>query len=237
MIKTPKIIHQIWSGIDEPLPELAKTLAETWRRDYPNWEYQFWDNARINSFILQHYPQYWAIYNKFPYNVQRWDVIRYLILYKIGGMYVDFDYESVKPLDNIISGKSCCFALEPKSHMTSELIYVFNNALMLSIPGHPFMSQIISNVFSEDRTEIKTDNKKTDVLSTTGPWALVKLYGTLNEEEKRDIYLIPAKYVSPFDLYQAQLVRIGYENDKLIEQFKEAHAVHYFWGEWVATES
>ena len=90
----PQIIHQIWSGIDEPLPETAQILGDTWKQDYPDWEYKVWNNQMMNDFVQQYYPQYWEIYQKFPYNIQRWDTIRYLILDKIGGMYVDFDYES-----------------------------------------------------------------------------------------------------------------------------------------------
>ena len=37
--KIPSIIHQIWSGVDGPLPEHFRVLGETWKRDYPNWEY------------------------------------------------------------------------------------------------------------------------------------------------------------------------------------------------------
>lgn len=29
MKKVPKIIHQIWSGIDEPLPEMFEKLGQT----------------------------------------------------------------------------------------------------------------------------------------------------------------------------------------------------------------
>ncbi|WP_255498796.1 glycosyltransferase family 32 protein [Dysgonomonas sp. ZJ709] len=184
MTLVPKIIHQIWSDTENPMPKLCETLSDTWKQDYPGWKYEFWNNARMNNFILQYYPQYWDIYQRFAYNVQRWDVVRYLILYKMGGMYVDFDYESVKPLDKIIAGKSCCFALEPESHKTEKLDYIFNNVLMLSTPGHPFMAKIISSVLSPNITTIKTDDKKTDVLSTTGPWALVKLYEAL---EKRHL--------------------------------------------------
>lgn len=35
MNEVPKIIHQIWSGINEPLPTQFKLLGETWKRDYP----------------------------------------------------------------------------------------------------------------------------------------------------------------------------------------------------------
>ena len=62
-INIPQIIHQIWSGIDEPLPTHFKMLGETWKYDYPDWKYEFWDNERMNGFIIEHYPQYWEKYN------------------------------------------------------------------------------------------------------------------------------------------------------------------------------
>ena len=86
MNRIPKIIHQVWSGIDEPLPKHFKTLGESWKSDYPEWEYVVWDNQKMNDFIQSNYPEYWELYQAFPYNLQRWDVIRYLILDKIGGM-------------------------------------------------------------------------------------------------------------------------------------------------------
>ena len=93
MNEIPKIIHQIWSGIDGPLPKHFEVLGDTWKKHHPDWEYRLWDNQKMNDFVLSYYPQYWKTYNSFRYNVQRWDAIRYLILDTIGGLYVDFDSE------------------------------------------------------------------------------------------------------------------------------------------------
>jgi len=78
-------------------------------------------------------------------NVQRWDAIRYLILDKIGDMYVDFDYESIMPMDDLLKGKTCCFALE--KDFISNHFRIFNNALMISVPKHPFMRRIVKFPF------------------------------------------------------------------------------------------
>lgn len=256
MNRIPKIIHQIWSGVDEPLPNHFKELSETWKRDYPTWKYEFWDNERINSFIEKYYPEYKEIYDKFPYNVQRWDAIRYLILDKIGGMYVDFDYESIKPIDELLIGKSCCFALEPQAHcFMFRMRNMFNNALMFSIPEHFFMKKIINDVFSmksleydispkriviynsEDQIIANSINipKNDCVMYTTGPWALINLYEKLEEEEKKEIYLIPARYVTPFDGYQVSLLKTGCKDNDLEDCLNEAYAVHYFFSGWRET--
>jgi mannosyltransferase OCH1-like enzyme len=229
----PRIIHQIWSGVDEPLPEHFKILGNTWKEHYPAWQYEYWDNERMNRFIQDYYPQYGAVYNQFPYNVQRWDAIRYLILDRIGGMYVDFDYESLEPMDELIRNKTCCFAMDPPSYWEyHKKPMMFNNALMLSIPGHPFMKKIIDSVFSVGIPTKKFSSKFECVLNTTGPWLLIDLYESLSEDEKKEIYLIPSQHVTPFNHWQARRAMQGEESDELEDCLTEAYAVHYFFNAW-----
>lgn len=235
MHKIPKIIHQIWSDTSKPLPEYFKILSETWKEHYPEWKYMFWGDIQMRDFIQEYYPQLWNIYTNFPYDIQRWDSIRYLILDKIGGMYVDFDYESIQPIDVLIKDKSCCFALEPQSHWNAlgrkKKDLLFNNALMLNVPGHFFMRKIIETVFCEKTLYYKA-SKDICVLNTTGPWVISGLYCELAMQEKESIYLIPAKHVTPFSLPQACRVRSGEISEELENCLEEAYAVHYFFSEW-----
>ena len=239
MSKIPKIIHQIWSETYKPLPEWFKELGETWKEDYPDWEYMFWDNDAMDKFIKEHYPQHMDIYSRFPYDIQRWDSIRYLILNKIGGMYVDCDYESICNMEELIKDKSCCFALEPELHSgafgRTKKEQVFCNALMLSEPGHPFMKKIIETVFTE-KMLVHEGIKEVCVLNTTGPWLISDLYYGLTQQEQEQIYLIPAKYVTPFTLPQARRFRMGEMSEELEDCLKEAYAVHYFFSEWITTK-
>ncbi|WP_165026708.1 glycosyltransferase family 32 protein [Dysgonomonas sp. ZJ279] len=233
----PHIIHQIWSGDQIPLPNVFKKLSESWKSDYPTWKYEFWDTERIDNFIIEYYPHYLDIYRRYPYNIQRWDTIRYLILNKLGGMYVDFDYESVKPLDELLEGKTCCFSLEQSSKTdTQEDKRIFNNALMACVAEHPFMKKTIEAVFRNEILEYNPIPKFDCVFNTTGPWKLVSLYRNLTQEEKNDIYLIPAKYVTPFNGSQARNFVQGERTQELNDCLEEAYAVHYFSSIWVKDE-
>ena len=222
----PKIIHQIWSGIDEPLPAHFEKLGNTWKQNHPEWQYEFWNNRRMNDFVQVHYPQYWKAYCEFPYNIQRWDAIRYLILYKTGGLYADFDYESLKPIEKIVEKKTCCFPLEPSFGKLS-----FNNALMLAIPEHPFMKTIIEHVFSEKNLSTPPLPRGDCVMQTTGPCMLRDLYLQLSPVEKESVFLIPARYVTPLNWHQVQMYRKG-ATGRYELFLKEAYAIHYFYGTW-----
>ena len=240
----PKIIHQIWEGRSEPLSELYTEFGKTWQEQYPDWKYEFWDGDRMDAFVNNNYPHFADRYFSFQYGVQRWDASRYLILDKIGGMYVDFDYESIAPLDELVQDKTCCFAMEPELHSRiAQKDPMFNNALMLSVPGHPFMQKMIDAVFSENRLQAVIDatagysdrkQKEHIVLHSTGPWMMMELYEQLPEEEKNGIYLIPAKYVSPFNTEQVALLLQNVETDELNDCLAEAYAVHYYLSLWRA---
>lgn len=233
----PRIIHQIWSGIDEPLPKRFESLGKTWKYDYPTWTYEFWDNKRMNAFVEQRYPQYWVNYCKFPYDIQRWDAIRYLILKEMGGMYVDFDYESIQPLEELVQNKTCCFSMEPASHykeQISDKAFIFNNALMISIPNHEFINRIVEKIFLDENVNIRESEDKVQIVfKTTGPFILNQLYNELTHEVKDQIYLIPSEYVSPFDYKQAEMIRHGVVDKFLEDQLVNAYAVHYYLGAWI----
>ena len=236
MNEIPKIIHQIWSGIYEPLPKHFSVFSDTWKKHHPTWEYIFWDEERINHFMKDFYPQYLTAYKSFKYDIQRWDVIRYLILEKIGGVYVDFDYECLSPFDDMLKGNSCCFASEPSEYRKtfSKEIY-FNNALMASITNHPFMKIIIEAVFKEPDNVKTYPDKFMEVLKTTGPLLITSLYEQYDFRES--IYLIPEEMVSPLTKKDVYII-INKETETEVEDYLEnkleqAIAVHYFWGSWL----
>ena len=93
----PKIIHQVWEGRTEPcMPTRLQILARTWREQNPDWEYHLWNGEEMDELVEKHFPEYLSMYRSFPYNVQRWDTIRYMILYVYGGVYTDLDTECFK---------------------------------------------------------------------------------------------------------------------------------------------
>ncbi|MFS2453661.1 glycosyltransferase family 32 protein [Parabacteroides distasonis] len=75
----PKIIHQVWEGRTEPcMPTRLQILARTWREQNPDWEYHLWNGEEMDELVEKHFPEYLSMYRSFPYNVQRWDTIRYM---------------------------------------------------------------------------------------------------------------------------------------------------------------
>lgn len=229
-MKIPRIIHQIWSGIENPLPDQFRALGETWKECHPDWKYELWDHRRMNAFILDFYPQYWNTYQNFKYNIQRWDAIRYLILDKIGGIYADFDTECLKSLNPFLEDKECCFSVEPQEHAAVlGLPLLINNAIMMSVPDHAFMKRIIIEVF-ERNSDVPYSHRNLEILDTTGPLMLTKTYERYGKES--NVFLMPSENISPF----TQQDTIDYLNNRNLDilenKLEKAYAIHYFLNMW-----
>jgi len=232
----PKIIHQVWSNICEPLPEFFRELMDTWKRYHSDWKYVLWDNEKMNDFMQEFYPEYWVPYNSVKYNIQKWDIIRYFILYHFGGMYVDVDYECLESIEPLFeNNKSCYFSAEPALHTRSTGVKnFFNNALIISIPQHPFMWLTVESSFRELSIKRNYPNKLFEVLSTTGPLLLTNLYNS--HPDTNDICIIPPELVSPLNYPEVQNYMAGNRSPSFMTYIKNkltnAIAIHYFMGTW-----
>ena len=71
-----RIIHQTWRS--SKLPEMLQPWLESWVRVNPNWEYWFWTDDDLRSFIAAKYPQFLALFEGYPTNGYRADVFRYV---------------------------------------------------------------------------------------------------------------------------------------------------------------
>jgi hypothetical protein len=92
--RIPKIIHQIWIGPNKP-PEHFAAWRDSWLNLHPTWEYILWDEEKIAQLNLENKE---FIEEEKNYGAKS-DLIRYEIIYQFGGLYIDVDFECLKPFD------------------------------------------------------------------------------------------------------------------------------------------
>lgn len=94
----PKLLHMIWVGPDTPPPYVSAHF-QTWNNLLPSWTLRLWTNDDIHS-------------TEFPAHIvdqihlakkgaQKADIMRYFIIEKYGGVYMDVDvvpHRSLSPL-------------------------------------------------------------------------------------------------------------------------------------------
>jgi mannosyltransferase OCH1-like enzyme len=227
-LKIPRIIHQIY---EDPAgsPETLLYMADTWKKHHPGWTYRFWNKQATENFLTTHFPDFIACYRSFPFDVQRWDAIRYLILYQMGGLYVDFDYECIRPLDALLLDTTCCMGMEPSVNANLyNKSRIIGNALMASIPGHNYFKAIIREMKDYQGT-YKGDADR--IMETTGPFMVTRVYEKY--KRKKEVTLLSADLVAPLTVRETRLIVRGRAPEEIVEKAEKAFAVHYFGGSWV----
>ncbi|MEZ4103688.1 MAG: glycosyltransferase [Candidatus Paceibacterota bacterium] len=160
--KIPKTIHYIWVG-KQPLTPLAERCIESWKRYLPDYEIKLWNES--NSPMSHHYV-------KVMYERKKWafvaDYIRFWVLEKEGGIYLDTDTEVLQSFDPLLKHEA--FFGQTKDDVTAA-------GVIGSIPYHSAIRAILA-VYDNDREySMKRTSPRTvtDVLSK-GNYEGVEVY-------------------------------------------------------------
>ncbi|MEM7194948.1 MAG: glycosyltransferase [Pseudomonadota bacterium] len=226
----PPIIHQTWKN--NQLSHRWQSFANSWKRHHPDWEYMFWTDDDGMSFVDEHYPEFFAVYSNYPYNIQRADALRYLVLLHYGGLYADMDYECLQSFDAFRHEHGFLCAQEPHVHALQHGVEgLLCNALMLSKPDHLFLHEIINELSTQTEDTVT----HSDVLSSTGPLMLQRVF---DRTTLSDIEVLPFHVFCPLENGSKYLKMLDRNDDKselvrtrLIE--KGCFAVHHWDNSWM----
>lgn len=237
----PKTIHQIWYS-EKPMPEVFLPLIDSWREFNPNYNYILWKKCEVDDLIRNHYSDKQSIFNDVLYDIQKVDIARYLILDYTGGVYIDLDYECLKPIDDLINKKNLCLVLEPKDHGKVDDQQVIGNAFMASEKMHPLVRLLIKNVFARLQKRVclqdaELHDKFLYVLNSTGPYLLTKVLKAfeLNSDfSANDIHLLPSHILNPLSKKEAFEYINGKNCPNLLAKTQGSYGIHYFVGSWLS---
>jgi inositol phosphorylceramide mannosyltransferase catalytic subunit len=129
----PKKIHQIWLG--GPLPDKYLEFTKSWKKFHPNWEYHLWTGKDVDGLLSLGRNSYDVATN---YGMKS-DILRYEILYKYGGIYVDTDFECMKAFDGLLNLRF----FTGVGYDTIMQLYI---GLIACVPGHPIIFNCLQNM-------------------------------------------------------------------------------------------
>lgn len=152
--KIPKIIHQTYPGKNgDPLPSQIEKNIKYIKMMNPSWEYRLYRDDDIKMFIKDNYDaETLQIYTKInpEYGSARADFFRYLLMYKIGGVYLDIKSAMTKPLDSIINKDDTFIVGHWKAKVKKEYLNYLHGECqqwhIITVPKHPFIKETIKNV-------------------------------------------------------------------------------------------
>jgi mannosyltransferase OCH1-like enzyme len=179
----PKIIHQIWLGgeMAKQEEEACQLIKESCEKN--KWEYKLWtdnDVEDLGDFKNKN------LFDKTPNFGQKSDILRNVILYKYGGVYIDTDFILIKPFNELLDLDFFC-----------GVAYDDWPACLNSIMGSKPKGKAITAMQNYDK-EIEWHDGMA-VIDTTGPYHTTrKVLETIDNKT----VVFPNSYFYPYPCFQ-----------------------------------
>ena len=145
--RVPRVIHQTYRTYDIP-PVWNTSVQSILKNNAGEFRYRRWSHADMDAFVREHEPDfYWNTFVNYKYDMQRIDSFRYVMMFHIGGIYIDMDNGCNRPLRELVATME---ALDPDSpHIVLfpvDEVYGVQTDFMISTAGHPIYKQFISRL-------------------------------------------------------------------------------------------
>ena len=179
--KIPKIIHQLWIGSKPP----PTKMMDTWKDMNPDFEYIRWNEELIAEKGIK-FECKKRIREMTEINGQA-DIMRWEILYKYGGIFIDADSYCIKPIDDVLLNTKA-FAGYEQEEIRKGLIATGTMGFPVN---HILCRKAIDYILVNEVNVMKC---RLMAWQTVGPGLLTKLY---NEGYGKDMTIFPSYYFLP----------------------------------------
>lgn len=242
--RIPKILHIMWLG--GKMPAEYDSYVASWKQYHPDWTVLFWTDHESNyaqgtevfaSFSKlelrlkngangEHFvvdARQLEYDNKIFYDRatnygERSDILKWEIVYQLGGVYVDTDFECLRPLDAYNHTYDFYTGIQPLDTNIVQL----GAALYGAIPRHPILKECVET--------IKNNQNIAQIISKTGPIHFTRTFLAVAGKTGLCDIALPASYFYP----------CGYEQrgtNKELWCKAESYAVHHWAGSWLKPEA
>ncbi len=166
------------------------------RRDYDG----------LDLLVSSHFSWFLDTYLGYPKNIQRCDVIRYMLMYQYGGVYSDLDVTPKNSVDNILDRypwanvifgvgrekplQKCQLTTRVEKIRRGEMeipTRIANYFFISRIPNHPIWIDILKLAKTRSNSEVKSQY---GIIYTTGP-DVVTTALSQNRHKYQDIAILP----------------------------------------------
>ncbi len=195
--KIPKIIHQIWIG-DKPAPT---KFMNTWRDKNPDFEYIRWNEE---EFIKRDFKiQLKEKIDSMEEINGKADIIRWEILYKYGGVFVDADSICIEPIDDHLMNtkgfagfeheilRKAGWAMKGYDDVLASTHALIATGTMGFPPKHD-LPRMATEEIKNSIVSVRQTGRR--AWRTVGPGMLTRLYYNHNF---KDITIFPSYYFLP----------------------------------------
>ncbi|RYX80058.1 hypothetical protein EON83_30250 [bacterium] len=168
----PRLFHFVWVG-PHPFPAKDAAWVASWLPRHPDWHAILW--AESPETLGEHAPKHLDVRPLPPLvnrnlfdDIEKWvpsraifaarsDIVRYELIARFGGVYLDTDVECFQNIDSVLSGV--------RLFRAEEWGPSYGNWMFGAAPNHPQMWTIVRELAAH----LKSHKAQMNVLEATGP--------------------------------------------------------------------
>ena len=193
--KKGTLVHQIWIG-PKPPPQIWMETVKQFCADFGH-QYKLWDNQEVQTLNLSSYPGISNLYEFYLHSTtkDKWaaqaDILRYIILYERGGIFVDADSAIVngKRFDRLLrefrTGILC--GSENKDGLIANGVILtnqYNHIMKFAIDELPLFV---------------AENPNKPVWQQTGPSFITHIFRKYQLRYPNELIVVPKHWFYPMD--------------------------------------
>ncbi len=190
-IEIPRVFHRIWFG--SKLPEEYRRYGETWREHHPGWEMRLWTEKNLPELEDP------GALERARHHAERSNILRYALLARFGGVYVDTDFECLRNIEPLLGGVQAFSALVRPGRVA--------NGILGAVPGHPAFRRAL------EESTARVGEGRSSILAT-GPKFMSDLL-----EQFPDVTIFGSERFYPYDWT---------EEPRSAAELPEAYAIHHW---------
>ncbi|HEY5342673.1 MAG TPA: glycosyltransferase [Solirubrobacteraceae bacterium] len=196
-LRIPRTIHRIWIG-GEAMPAEHERFGTTFAQRHPDWEMRLWTEEDLPALGITETDR-----RHVRTRSELSNLMRYEILYRFGGIYVDTDFECLRSLTPLLRGIAAFTALELPGRTATGILG--------SVPDHP----VFARAAQQARLTLGEGAHSADA---NGPY-----FFSLLLEQESNVAIFPARLFYPY---------LWNEPERRDETFPDAYAVHHWAMSW-----
>lgn len=156
----PRTLHQIWIGTRSISDEHAGFI-QRWKDMYPDYDHIFWDNDRVESEGIVPPEKHIYFYSDQYPTAFKADLLRYEIIRKHGGIYIDVDTEPLRRMEDSVLDNEFFGGIQNNNEVA---IGIFGG-----VPESKLMVDVCEDVVTNIKFHLKNEMPIKFVDQYTGP--------------------------------------------------------------------
>jgi mannosyltransferase OCH1-like enzyme len=173
----PKVFHTIW--VQGELPDEYRPWFDSWLAHHPNWQHRLWSEADFLPLISDCNR---AIYDTAVNHAQRAEIASKEILLRLGGVFLDADFECLRNIDGLLKGVECFTGQESPGQLSAGIVG--------AVPDHPAVRVIVDDI---TRSIVAQRDAGREQNHGAGPWILQRLW-----RRRDDVTVFPPEVFYPY---------------------------------------